>query len=238
MISCIVPARNEQGHLRSVISEIRRVKFISEIVIIEGGSTDKTLDEAKALGQEFPELIRVAVQPGKGKFDAVRLGAELCRENLIIIWDADGTVPLESTESLISLALNSGSSVIGDRLRGEIEPGAMYKANYLGNWFFAFLWAPLLKGKIMDLLCGTKIFTKDVYLSVPEKVARHDPYGDFTLLLSARIIREDVLSMPVMYRKRRYGVTNIHRWTGGLQLLWVTFLAYKAFLTMRLSSRG
>ena len=89
MISCIVPARNEQGHLRSVISEIRRVKFISEIVIIEGGSTDKTFDEAKALEQEFPELIRVAVQPGKGKFDAVRLGAELCRENLIIIWDAD-----------------------------------------------------------------------------------------------------------------------------------------------------
>ena len=238
MISCIVPARNEQGHLRSVMLEILSIKFISEIIIVEGGSTDRTFDEAKALEQEFPELIRVAVQTGKGKFDAVRLGAELCRENLIIIWDADGTVPLESTESLISLALITGSSVIGDRLRGKIEPGAMYKANYLGNWFFALLWSPLLKGRIMDLLCGTKIFTKDVYQSVPEKVARHDPYGDFTLLLSARIIHEEILSIPVMYRKRRYGVTNIHRWSGGLKLLWATYLAYKTFLKVRFFLRG
>lgn len=238
MISCIVPARNEQGHLRTVIAEIRRVKEISEIFIVEGGSTDGTLNEAKALAVEFPELIRVAVQEGNGKFNAVRLGAELCREPLIIIWDADGTVSLESTESLISLALTSGSSVIGDRLRGEIERGAMFKANYLGNWFFAFLWVPLMKGRVVDLLCGTKIFTRDVYLSIPEGVARHDPYGDFTLLLAARLIRQDVLSLPVSYRKRRYGETNIHRWSGGLQLLWVTILAYKAFLTVRFTSRG
>lgn len=238
MISCIVPAKNEAGHLRHVIEEIKQVKEISEIIIVEGGSADDTLFEARNIALENPYLIRVAVQNGKGKFNAVRQGAELCRESLILIWDADGTVPLESTQSIISIALNSGSPAIGNRLRGRIERGAMYKANYLGNWFFAILWAPLMKGRVVDLLCGTKIFTKNVYLSIPEWIAARDPYGDFSLLISARILGEDVLSIPVNYEKRKYGETNIHRWTGGLKLIWVTILAYLSFLKANLISRG
>lgn len=238
MISCIVPAKNEAGHLRHVIGEIKQIKEISEIIIVEGGSHDNTLFEARNLAVENPRLIKVAVQNGEGKFNAVRLGAELCRESLILIWDADGTVPLESTQSIVTIALSSGSPVIGNRLKGQIEKGAMFKANYLGNWFFAILWAPLMKGRVVDLLCGTKIFTKSVYLSIPEKIADRDPYGDFSLLISARILGEDVLSIPVTYEKRKYGETNIHRWTGGLKLLWITILAHLIFLKAKLNSHG
>lgn len=226
MISCIVPARNEQGHLRNVISEILEVSQISQIIIVEGGSIDSTFEEASKLASENPKLIQVMKQLGKGKFDAVKQASKFCRENLIIIWDADGTVPLSSVNELVALALRTNCPVIGDRLRGEIEKGAMFKANYLGNWFFAFLWAPIMGGQIKDLLCGTKIFTREVYLSIPESLLRHDPFGDFALLLSSRLIGQKVLSHKVKYLKRQYGSTNIHRWSDGLRLLKVTLVAY------------
>ena len=226
MISCIVPARNEQGHLRKVISEILEVSQISQIIIVEGGSTDSTFEEASKLASENPKLIQVMKQLGKGKFDAVKQASKFCRENLIIIWDADGTVPLSSVNELVALALRTNYPVIGDRLRGEIEKGAMFKANYLGNWFFAFLWAPIMGGQIKDLLCGTKIFTRDVYLSIPESLSRRDPFGDFALLLTSRLIGQKVLSHKVKYLKRQYGSTNIHRWSDGLRLLKVTLVAY------------
>ena len=226
MISCIVPARNEQGHLRKVISEILEVSQISQIIIVEGGSTDSTFEEASKLASENPKLIQVMKQLGKGKFDAVKQASKVCQENLIIIWDADGTVPLSSVNELVALALRTNCPVIGDRLRGEIEKGAMFKANYLGNWFFAFLWAPIMGGQIKDLLCGTKIFTREVYLSIPESLSRRDPFGDFALLLTSRLIGQKVLSHKVKYLKRQYGSTNIHRWSDGLRLLKVTLVAY------------
>jgi len=237
LISCIVPARNEQGHLRRVIEEILEIKQISQIVIVEGGSIDNTLQEAHTLAAENPQLIQVMEQLGKGKFDAVRQAFKSCQENLIIIWDADGTVPLSSVNQLVILALETSCPVMGDRLRGEIEKGAMFKANYLGNWFFALLWAPIMGGQLNDLLCGTKIFTREVYLSVPEAIARHDPFGDFTLLLSSRLVGQKVLSHKVRYLKRQYGSTNIHRWSDGLKLLKVTFLAYLFLIRTKLFSK-
>ena len=226
MISCIVPARNEEGHLRTVLSQVMQVNEISQIIIVEGGSTDDTLKEANQLARENSTLIQVTQQYGRGKFDAVRHASQLCDRSLIIIWDADGTVPLSSVKDLVASALNSGNAIIGNRLRGKIEKDAMRKANFIGNWIFAILWAPLLQGKVVDLLCGTKIFTKEVYESIPDRVARHDPYGDFSLLLSARLCGLKIDSLPVHYLKRQYGVTNIRRWSGGIRLIKVTLFAY------------
>lgn len=233
MISCIVPARNEEGHLRAVLNQVMQVNEISQILIVEGGSTDHTLKEANQLAKENSKLIQVIQQSGSGKFDAVRQASELCNMSLIIIWDADGTVPLSSVKNLVASALSSGNAIIGDRLRGKIEKGAMRKANYLGNWLFAILWAPIMQGKVVDLLCGTKIFTKEVYASIPNRVARHDPYGDFSLLLSARLCGQKVESVPVHYLKRQYGATNIKRWSGGLNLIKVTFFSYIFFLKIK-----
>jgi glycosyltransferase involved in cell wall biosynthesis len=210
-----------------------QVNEISQIIIVEGGSTDDTLKEAHQLARENSALIQVTRQYGRGKFDAVRHASQLCDRSLIIIWDADGTVPLSSVKDLVASALNSGNAIIGNRLRGKIEKDAMRKANYIGNWLFAILWAPLLQGKVVDLLCGTKIFTKEVYESIPDRVARHDPYGDFSLLLSARLCGLKIDSLPVHYLKRQYGVTNIKRWSGGIRLIKVTLFAYSYLWKIR-----
>lgn len=229
MLSCIIPARNEEGHLREVIKQVKQIAEITQVVIVEGGSTDNTFKEAQTLSKENENLILVLQQRGKGKFNAVRFGASFCTQPLIIIWDADGTVPLKSVRNIIDRALSSGGPVIGNRLNRDMEKEAMLLANYFGNWFFAILWAPIMQGKIVDLLCGTKIFAREVYDAIPEKIAKHDPYGDFTLLLSARLIGQQIVSVPVKYLKRQYGESSIKRWSGGLQLLYTTLWVYLTF---------
>ena len=229
-ISCIVPARNEAGHLRQVLSQIMQISEINEIVIVEGGSSDNTYMVALELMKENLEQIKVLKQTGKGKFNAVLIGSAECKNGLILIWDADGTVTLESTKRVISRALSTNGPVIGDRLKGNMERGSMRAANFVANWLFAVFWSPLLHGQVCDLLCGTKIFPKSTFEKIPELLKRSDPYGDFALLTTARLQKLWIENVPVSYMKRQYGTTNIKRWSGGLSLLRVSFQAYYLLL--------
>jgi glycosyltransferase involved in cell wall biosynthesis len=228
-ICCIVPARNESGHLINVVNEVLSVEEIHEIIIVEGGSSDDTLQVAKQIELTHPKKVKVVQQDGKGKFNAVLEGSKMCTKDLILVWDADGTVPLEGTRRIIELSLRTGSPVIGDRLRGKISKGAMQKINWLGNWFFAFLWSPILRSKPTDMLCGTKIFPTLIFKEMPKWLIEHDPYGDFALVAFARARNLKVLSEVVDYNARSYGVTNINRWVGALQLFKTTFKVYVGF---------
>lgn len=225
-ISCVVPARNEGGHLFELIEKIMRLEEISDIVIVEGGSSDDTWQVAKSIAAIDSTRISAIQQTGKGKFNAVIDGAELCQESLVLIWDADGTVPVTNTLEIIETALLNNCAVMGNRLVGSMEIGAMRKANKIGNWLFAFLWAPILNWKPVDLLCGTKLFPKEVFISIPESLLKADPYGDFALIANSIRLNYPLKSIPVDYTSRKYGETNIHRWSGGLRLLWVTAIVY------------
>jgi len=237
-LGCIVPARNESGHLVSVIEQIMSIEVISEIIIIEGGSSDDTWEVAKQIQKKYPNKVKINQQLGKGKFDAVLFGSKMCISDLILIWDADGTVPLNDTKKIIDLSLESGEPVIGDRLRGNIAKDAMRLANWFGNWIFAVLWSPILNSKPTDMLCGTKIFPKSVFSELPEWLIKNDPYGDFSLVAFARAKGFRVKSCVVDYRARSYGVTNISRWTGAVQLLKTTIKVYAGFTTYKLFKKS
>jgi glycosyltransferase involved in cell wall biosynthesis len=237
-LTCLVPARNEQGFLQAVISQILSIDSIKEIIIIEGGSVDKTYEEALKICGQNPERIKVVKQIGKGKHDAVQTGAKIASNELIMIWDADGTVPLESTLKVINHSIKYQRVTIGDRLAGSREENSMRFFNLLGNWAFSILWSPILKTKPIDVLCGTKIFPAQVFNRVPKKLIRADPYGDFALLATSRLLGYTVDSIPVNYLSRRYGQTNIKRWSGGLSLLHTTFLAYFFLVLKRVKNVG
>jgi glycosyltransferase involved in cell wall biosynthesis len=225
-VTCVIPARNESGHIDLVVSHTLSVAEISEIVIVEGNSKDDTWDKVCKLQKQAPEKIRVLQQTGSGKFNAVLEGAAIANYKHLIIWDADGTVPIECTRKILNHAILTGNATMGDRLRGSMERAAMQPANFVGNWVFAVLWSPILKSKPRDMLCGTKVFETEVFLQIPSILLERDPYGDFSLVTTARLMNKKVDSITVDYKARTYGETNIKRWSGGLKLLQVTLLSY------------
>lgn len=235
-VSCIVPARNESGHLRDVIAHVLSVTQIQEIIIVEGGSADDTWAVAQALATSYPDKIQAHKQAGRGKFDAVLFGARKSKGDLIAIWDADGTVSLDHNVAIICKAIESGLPTMGDRLRGKIAPGAMRPWNWLGNWAFAIAWAPILGSRPRDMLCGTKVLPRKFFITLPESLIAADPYGDFALIGYARLCGVQVVSHVVDYDARSYGETNIHRWSGGIMLLKATLRVYLDFAFRRSSS--
>lgn len=236
-ISCVIPAKNESGYLDQMLSKVLSLKTVSDIIIVEGGSSDETFARALSIAEANPGRISVLKQHGTGKFDAVKLGARYAKEEFLIIWDADGTVPLASTERAIIHSLKTGFPTIGDRFKGEMEPGSMRFLNKLGNWAFSIAWTPILFRKPVDLLCGTKILPTKIFEVLPASIQKFDPYGDFTLLAAIKFEGYSIDFIPVDYQARRYGKTNIKRWRGGFQLLLTTLLIYK-WMLLRKFTRG
>jgi glycosyltransferase involved in cell wall biosynthesis len=172
-------------------------------------------------------FIKVLQQDGKGKMNAVYRGMEISSGDSILIWDADGTVPPDDVAKMIDLSVEEKVFVKGDRLRGEMSHGAMQSINFLGNWFFALVWSPVLREKPSDVLCGSKIFPRRVFEVLDEDLLKRDPYGDFALLYAATLCKCKVKSIKVKYLARSYGVTNISRWSGALHLLVFVLWMYR-----------
>jgi glycosyltransferase involved in cell wall biosynthesis len=225
-ICCVIPARNEAGYLEELVDQILSVDEIAEVIIVEGGSKDNTWQICKLLEKNNPGKIKALQQSKTGKFNAVIEGAKKSTSSLILIWDADGTVVKKDVIKVINLSLETKCPVMGNRLKGNIELGAMRSANKIGNWAFALAWSPLLGWKPVDLLCGTKIFPKQVLTELPHWLQIADPYGDFALIANSRKQGLEIKSLRVDYFARKYGASNIHRWRGGVRLLMCTFAVY------------
>ena len=220
------------------MDQVLGIQEILEIIIVEGGSTDNTWEVAQEIQRNNPGRVKISQQKGKGKFNAVLEGSKICSTDLILIWDADGTVPLLGTKKIIEIALETGSPVIGDRLRGKIAKGAMQKANLFGNWLFAILWSPILRKNPTDMLCWTKIFPTKIFREMPKWLVKNDPYGDFALVAFARARDLKISSSIVDYNARSYGVTNINRWSGAIQLFKTTVKVYLGFATNKLFKKS
>ena len=229
-LTCVVPARNEAGYLEQLISSILSVADINEVIIVEGGSSDSTYEIAKRIADTSPNRVKCIRQSGRGKFNAVLEGFNEANSDFLMIWDADGTVPVESTKKIISLALEQNCFSMGDRLRGERESGAMQFANFVGNWIFASIWAPLNRIRPTDIFCGTKVFPSGILINIPNRVIVGDPYGDISLLLAARLTGTKIRAVPVRYSTRVYGESKMRRWKMGYVFMKLSLLSYKEVL--------
>ena len=93
-----------------------------------------------------------------------------------------------------------------------------------------FTW--ILSQRIKDTLCGTKVLTKSNYENLKEAkkfLGDFDPFGDFDLILGASKLNLKFAEIPVRYKARIYGSTNISRFKHGWMLLKITFFAMKKF---------
>jgi glycosyltransferase involved in cell wall biosynthesis len=223
-VSVIVPARNESGNIKAIFERVPQMGRETELIFVEGHSKDDTyaaIEREIASHPSTPSLL--LRQTGIGKADAVRLGFSKAKGDVLMILDADLTVPPEDLprfyEALVS---GKGEFINGVRLVYPMEKEAMRTLNFLGNKFFSIAFSWLLGQPIKDTLCGTKVLWRKDY----EQIAANrsyfgdfDPFGDYDLIFGAAKLNRKIVDLPIRYRERTYGSTNISRWKHGLLLL-------------------
>ena len=223
-VSVVVPARNEAGNVEQLIDRVPEMGGGTEIIFVEGHSTDDTgAAIERAIARRPNRCCKLLKQSGKGKGDAVRCGFAAAAGDILTILDADLTVPPEDLAAFVEI-LRSGKADFanGVRLVYPRQEKAMPMANLIGNKFFGMAFSWLLGQRIKDTLCGTKaIWKRDYQLLAANRAyfGDFDPFGDFDLLFGAARLSLKIVDVPVRYRQRTYGQTNIQRWRHGLILL-------------------
>ena len=231
-VSVIVPARNEEGNMPQIFDRLPQMGAGTELIIVEGHSRDNTYAAAEreiAARPGYP--ARLFRQSGKGKGDAVRLGFAEAKGDVLMILDADLTVPPEDLPRFYQAWRNGrGDFINGVRLVYPMEQRAMRFLNLLGNKFFSMAFSWLLGQSIKDTLCGTKVLSRRDYEIIAANRAHFgtlDPFGDFDLIFGAARFNLKIVDMPLRYRERTYGDTNIQRWSHGMLLLRMVALAMR-----------
>jgi ubiquinone/menaquinone biosynthesis C-methylase UbiE len=230
-VSVIIPARNERGNIEKAVQRIPAMGSKTEIIFVEGGSKDGTLDEVKRVVETYGKknVLSYYVQSGIGKANAVREGFAQATGDILMILDADLTVAPEDLPKFYhAIAANRGEFVNGSRLVYPMEKQAMRFLNLLGNKFFSIMFTYLLDQKFKDTLCGTKVLFKSDYEKISANrsyFGEFDPFGDFDLIFGAAKQNMKIVEMPIRYADRTYGETNIQRWRHGLLLLKMVLVA-------------
>ena len=229
-VSIVIPARNEAGNIPAIFDRTPAMGSHTEFIFVEGHSKDNTYETIQKEMTAHPnQKSKLLKQTGKGKGDAVRLGFQHAEGDVLMILDADLTVPPEDLPRFYE-AIVSGKSEFanGVRLVYPMEKNAMRFFNFLGNKFFSLAFTWLLGQNIKDTLCGTKVLWKDQYRRIAENrsyFGDFDPFGDFDLLFGAAKLNLKIVEIPIHYRERVYGTTNIERWKHGVLLLKMTVMA-------------
>jgi len=224
-VSIVVPARNEAGNIEEIVRRIPAMGPEDEIIFVEGNSTDETWETIKTVSSRYGDQYRIitAQQDAKGKGEAVRKGFSLATKDILMILDADMTVPPEDLPKFYqAIVADKGEFINGTRLVYPMEKGAMRFFNLIGNKFFAIAFSFVLGQRYKDTLCGTKVISRANYLKLEANrsyFGEFDPFGDFDLIFGAARMGLKIVEVPISYRERVYGDTNISRWRHGAILL-------------------
>lgn len=239
-VSVVIPARNEAGNIENALIRTPLMGENDELIFIEGNSTDNTWEVIQELFQnpayqaKWKGRIKIAQQEGKGKGDAVRKGFAMAENEILMILDADLTVPPEELPKFYeAIYTEKGEFINGSRLVYPMEKKAMRFFNMIGNKFFALTISYLLGTRLKDTLCGTKVLTKDNYNKIVQNrgyFGEFDPFGDFDLIFGANRLGLKIVEVPIKYRDRLYGDTNISRWKHGVILLRMTLFAARKLM--------
>ena len=234
----VVPARNEAGNIPAAAERIPEMGLGTEIIFIEGHSSDNTWEEIQRVAAQCPRrTIKTLKQISRGKGGAVREAFDAATGDLLFILDADLTVPPEQLSKFYEVARSGTADFVnGVRLVYPMEEEAMRFLNMIANKLFGMAFTWLLGQPVKDTLCGTKVLFKEDYEAIVRNrsyFGDFDPFGDFDLLFGAAKLNLRILDLPVRYQARTYGETNIQRWRHGFLLLRMTAFAARRLRFVR-----
>ena len=198
-VSVVLPALNEEETIGKVIDEIpveelEAKGYQIEIIVVDNGSTDKTAEIAAAQG------AKVISEPNRGKGRAIRTGFGTVSGDFVFMLDSDFTYPAGYITQMVELLESGYDVVIGSRLNGSVEQGAIKRFNLVGNHLLAFLANMLYGTRVSDLCTGFWGFKVDVLRSL-----NLDAVGfelEANMLVEVARHKYHVGEVPIQYRRR------------------------------------
>lgn len=226
----IIPARNEAGNIAEIFRRVPALGSQTELIFVEGHSKDDTYAVIEQEIKRHPHIkAQLLKQTGIGKANASWQGFAAASNDVLMILDSDLSVPPEDLQRFYdAIAANKGEFINGTRLVYPMEQNAMRTANLIGNKAFSLIFSWLLGQTVKDTLCGTKVLYREDFELLKREYtlfSKVDPFGDFDLLFGATKLNLRIVDLPIRYRERVYGQTNIQRWRHGVMLLRITIAA-------------
>lgn len=198
-VSIILPALNEEDTIGMVIDEVPKVDmegkgYQVEIVVVDNNSTDRTREIAEAKG------AKVIVEPVKGKGRAVRTAFESVDGDFMFMLDADYTYPATYIPQLLEVLEEGCDVVIGSRLKGQREEGAMRRLNLVGNHLLVLMANILYGTRVSDLCTGYWGFNAKVIDDLKLDAVGFELEANMFVEIAKKGYR--IAEVPIFYRRR------------------------------------
>lgn len=198
-VAIILPTLNEEATIGKVIDEIQqqalaRNGYDVSIVVVDGNSLDRTREIAEDKGAE------VMIEPRKGKGRAMQTAFQAVDADFVFMLDADYTYPATYIPEMLDLLRDGSKIVIGSRLKGKIEKGAMTQLNIIGNHLLTLMAKIIYRGKTSDLCTGFWGFHGELLKDLNLSADGFDFEADLFIQISRR--GHSITQVPITYRRR------------------------------------
>lgn len=210
-ISILIPTRNEAPNLQYVLPHIP--EYVTEVVLVDGHSTDGTIEEARRLRPD----VRVVEQVGRGKGDAIRAGLEAATGDIIVLLDADGSADPLEIPRFVNALLAGNDFAKGSRF---LKGGGSHDITWIrrtGNYGLIWLVNILFSARFSDLCYGYNAFWKHCvdYLDIDS-----DGFEIETLInIRMHTAGLKIVEVPSVEYQRIHGVSNLNAVKDGWRIL-------------------
>ncbi|HET6457316.1 MAG TPA: glycosyltransferase, partial [Nitrosopumilaceae archaeon] len=212
-VEIIIPTLNEEKAIGDLIHSIRSHHFPIEvsILVIDGGSTDHTVEICKK------ENVNVIRQKRKGKGNAMKEAVEYSNADIIVFIDGDGTYFIDDLESMLEpLLTDKADMVVGSRVSGKREKGAISTLNMLGNKLFNKTINFALHSQVTDSLSGYRAMRKEVFEDLVLFSINFEIEVEITVEFLAKGYR--IAEVPIKYGVRKGTVTKLNPINDGIKI--------------------
>ncbi len=203
-LSVVMPCFNEERTLQEAAERVLRSPYTAQLVIVDDGSTDRTLEIAKAI--DDPRVHVLAQVPNQGKGAALRAGFAECTSRFVIINDADLEYDPADYEQILEPMLDDRADVVyGSRFLGGRAHRVLYFWHSLGNKLLTTLSNMFTNLNLTDMETCYKVFRREVIQAIDLKSDRFGIEPELTAKVAKhRNPKWRVFEVPISYSGRTY----------------------------------
>tara|TARA_B100001057_G_C22838031_1_gene945957 strand:- start:729 stop:1424 length:696 start_codon:yes stop_codon:yes gene_type:complete len=203
LTSIIMPFYNEENFLEKSALNLVKENFNKEIILVNDGSNDRSLEIATELEKIHKEIKLIDNKENMGKGYAVKLGLGQVSGNIVGIFDADLEYSTQDLKNLINLLVKDNFDfVCGSRFIGTRERKNIYFRTFMANKFLSFLFSVINRNKITDIATCLKVFKKDLLKDI--NLEKNDFSIEIELIAKALSKTTNYKELPISYNGRSY----------------------------------